>query len=211
MGGIGGQGRSTAGRCNRCTIGASECRAPTAVSYTRLCSRLAAPVARPPRSPPHAAGPRLRPLALQGEAEPQTKAEAVALQVLTAQEELRAAVEVLLAAALLPLQPRLLVQPLQAALEGFLGAEALLPLEHRMLVQPLQAALEVFLGAEALLPLQHRLLLQPLQAAAPQLLLAPQAASSLKAEGAWAAPITHICLLGNPHDTGSKCIYALDT
>ena len=84
-------------------------------------------MARPPHSHPHQAGSRLRPLALQGEARPQTKAEAVALQVLAAQEELRAAVEVLLAAALLPLQPRLLVQPLQAALDGYLGAEALLP------------------------------------------------------------------------------------
>ena len=170
-------------------------------------------MARPPRSPPHAAGPRLRPLALQGEAEPQTKAEAVALQVLAAQEELRAAgaVQVLLAAALLPLQHRLLVQPLQAALEGFLGAEALLPLEHRLLVQPLQAALKVLLGAEALLPLQHRLLLQPLQAAAPQLLLASQAASKLKAEGARAAPSTYMCGLGKSHDTGSKCMHALDT
>ncbi len=127
-------------------------------------------MAGPPRSPSHQAGPQLRLVALQGEARPQTKAEAVALQVPQAKrvalEELQAALGVVPAAA--P-QPRLLValEELVAALGGVLGLQ-----------------------------------LQPLQAAAPQLLLAPQAASSRKAERALAAPLTHICLLGKPQYTG---------
>ena len=67
-------------------------------------------MAGPPRSPAHQAGPRQRLVALLGEARPQTKAEAVALQGPQAKrvalEELRAALEVVTAAA--P-QPRLLV------------------------------------------------------------------------------------------------------
>jgi hypothetical protein len=107
-------------------------------------------------------------VALQGEARPQTKAEAVALQVPRAKrvalEELQAALEVVPAAA--P-QPRLLValEELVAALGGVLGLQ-----------------------------------LQPLLA--PQLLLAPQAASSRKAERALAAPLPHIWLLGKPQHTG---------
>ena len=137
-------------------------------------------MARPPRSPSHQAGTQLRPVALLGEAQPQTKAEAIALQVPQAKgvalKELQAAVWVLLAATLL--LPRL-----------------------RLLVHTLQAALEVFLVA-ALPPRQRRLQLLPLQAAAQLLLLAPQAASSPKAERAVAAPEAHICLLGNSQRMG---------
>ena len=80
----------------------------------------------PPRSPAHQAGPRLRLVALQGEARPQTKAEAVALQAPQAKrvalEELQAALEVVPTAA--APQPRLVValEELVAALGRCLGA-----------------------------------------------------------------------------------------
>ena len=101
-------------------------------------------------------------------------------------EELQAAVEVVPAAA--APQPRLLValEELVAALGGCLGA-APLPRQHRLQLQPLPQ----------------------LRRTAPLLLLAPEAASSRKAERAVAAPLTHMCLLGKPQYTGQKSIDAL--
>jgi hypothetical protein len=145
-------------------------------------------VARPPRSPPHQADPQLRILAPQGEARPQTKAEAVALQVPQAKrvvlEELQAASEVVPAATLLPPQPRLLVLAAQAALEG-VRARAV-PQAVPQLLLAAQAVPQLLLAAQA----------PPLR------LLARQAPSTRKVERALAAPLTHICLLGRPQYTG---------